>query len=236
MKDLDIELGGVTLRLCPERAAFRPAEGELLVADVHIGKAAAFRRAGRAMPPGTTRRELERIDALVARLGARRLTLLGDLFHDEVEPDSPTARTFSRWLLERSDLEVTLVRGNHDRHAVVDHRHLDAVDRLLLIPRVAVAGKDLALGEVGGLGDDRQPVPPGKGEHPAQRHRSKECARGNDSRQDAAEVEGDSRASCSGMRGEEFRQVQGKPAEKDCADATEGENGGGKTTFERMHP
>ncbi len=118
MKDLDIELGGVTLRLCPERAAFRPAEGELLVADVHIGKAAAFRRAGRAMPPGTTRRELERIDALVARLGARRLTLLGDLFHDEVEPDSPTARTFSRWLLERSDLEVTLVRGNHDRHAV----------------------------------------------------------------------------------------------------------------------
>ena len=129
MKDLDIELGGGTLRLCPERAAFRPAEGELLIADVHIGKAAAFRRAGRGMPPGTTRRELERIDALVARLGARRLTLLGDLFHDEVEPDSPTARTFSKWLSGRSDLDVTLVRGNHDRHAVelIDRLELRAV-------------------------------------------------------------------------------------------------------------
>lgn len=124
MSDLEIELGGRALVLCPERAAFRPDEGELLLADVHIGKAAAFRRAGRPMPPGTTRRELERIDALVSRLGARRVTLLGDLFHDEIEPESPTARTFGAWLAAQRQVEVTLVRGNHDRHAA------ELIDRL----------------------------------------------------------------------------------------------------------
>jgi len=125
--DLEIELGGRALVLCPERAAFRPDAGELLLADVHIGKAAAFRRAGRPMPPGTTRRELERIDALVSRLGARRLTLLGDLFHDEIESESPTARTFESWLTAQRAVEVTLVRGNHDRHAT------DLIERLDLV-------------------------------------------------------------------------------------------------------
>lgn len=118
MSDLETAFAGQRLLLCPERAAFRPERGELLLADVHVGKAAAFRRAGRPIPPGTTRRELARIDALLRRLGARRLTLLGDLFHDEVEPGSPTARTFTEWLSAGPAEEVTLVRGNHDRHAV----------------------------------------------------------------------------------------------------------------------
>lgn len=130
MTDLEIQLGGADLVLCPERAAYRAPRHELLLADVHIGKAAAFRRAGRPMPPGTTRRELERIDALVCRLGARRLTLLGDLFHDEVEPESPTARTFQAWLRAQRGLEVNLVRGNHDRHAVelIEYLNLPAVE------------------------------------------------------------------------------------------------------------
>ena len=116
--DLELHHGGALLELCPERAAFRPDREELLVADVHLGKASAFRRAGRPIPHGTTATELERLDALVARKNARRLTFLGDLFHDSVDPSGPTARRFRAWLERRDDLEITLVRGNHDRHAV----------------------------------------------------------------------------------------------------------------------
>lgn len=116
--DLELHHGGALLELCPERAAFRPDREELLVADVHLGKASAFRRAGRPIPHGTTATELERLDALVARKSARRLTFLGDLFHDSVDPSGPTARRFRAWLERRDDLEITLVRGNHDRHAV----------------------------------------------------------------------------------------------------------------------
>lgn len=116
--DLELHHGGTLLELCPERAAYRPDREDLLVADVHIGKASAFRRAGRPIPHGTTATELERLDALVARKGARRVTFLGDLFHDSVDAAGPTARRFRAWLERRSDLEITLVRGNHDRHAV----------------------------------------------------------------------------------------------------------------------
>lgn len=118
MQDLETTIAGTRLELCPERAVYRPDRAEVLVADVHLGKAAAFRRAGRPVPKGTTARELERLDALVARKGARRLTVLGDLFHADVELESPTAVRFVEWLERRSrDVEVVLVEGNHDRHA-----------------------------------------------------------------------------------------------------------------------
>ncbi|QDV05621.1 hypothetical protein Poly30_11200 [Planctomycetes bacterium Poly30] len=118
MNDLVFETSGLMLELCPERAAFVPERAEILLADVHLGKAAAFRRAGKPLPRGTTRAELARIDALVQRKRAARVTFLGDLFHAEVEVDSPTARVFREWLNARVDtLEITLVRGNHDRHA-----------------------------------------------------------------------------------------------------------------------
>jgi DNA ligase-associated metallophosphoesterase len=118
MKDLPFTSAGLDLELCPERAAFVPQRRELLLADVHLGKAAAFRRAGKPLPRGTTLAELARIDALVERKGAERLTILGDLFHAAVDVASPTARAFRGWLERRSQtLEITLVRGNHDRHA-----------------------------------------------------------------------------------------------------------------------
>lgn len=129
MGDLTWTCFGAELTLCPERAAYRPDRRELLIADVHLGKAATFRRAGRPLPRGTTAAELARIDALVERLGAERLTILGDLFHAEVEPGGPTARAFGAWLEARDGLEVTLVRGNHDRHArsLIDELPLRAV-------------------------------------------------------------------------------------------------------------
>ncbi|MEL6905268.1 MAG: ligase-associated DNA damage response endonuclease PdeM, partial [Planctomycetota bacterium] len=111
-------LAGVEFELCPERAAFRRDRAELLLSDVHLGKAATFRRAGRPIPRGTTTSELARVDRLVERTGARRIAILGDLFHADVEPESPTARRFEEWLAHRSQtVELVLVRGNHDRHA-----------------------------------------------------------------------------------------------------------------------
>lgn len=117
MNDLAIERFGEPLELCCERALFRPGLDEVVIADVHLGKAATFRAAGRPIPRGTTKRELERLDALTARKCAKRLTVLGDLFHAAVDPAGPMAESFASWLARRSDLEVVLVRGNHDRHA-----------------------------------------------------------------------------------------------------------------------
>ncbi|MDE3177705.1 MAG: DEAD/DEAH box helicase, partial [Pseudomonadota bacterium] len=69
------------LTLLPQRAVWRAETRTLFVADVHIGKAAAFRAAGLAAPAGTTRENLARLDALIDALAPRALVALGDLFH-----------------------------------------------------------------------------------------------------------------------------------------------------------
>lgn len=118
MTDVLLELAGEQVRLLPERALFWPAACALVVADLHWGKAAAFRSAGIPIPGGATRRDLDRLDAAVARTGARRLVVLGDLFHARAgRVASRTLAALRDWRAARESLEIQLVRGNHDRHA-----------------------------------------------------------------------------------------------------------------------
>jgi DNA ligase-associated metallophosphoesterase len=118
MTDSLLDLAGEQLRLLPERAVFWPSACALVVADLHWGKAAAFRAAGIPIPGGATRRDLERLDSALARTGARRLVVLGDLFHARAgRVATRTLAELRRWRGQREALEIQLVRGNHDRHA-----------------------------------------------------------------------------------------------------------------------
>ena len=113
-----LTLAGEAVRLLPERALLWEREATLVVADLHWGKAATFRAAGMALPGGTTTDDLARLDATLARTGARRLVILGDLFHAKAgRAAGPTLAAIRRWRPGRPSLEILLVRGNHDRHA-----------------------------------------------------------------------------------------------------------------------
>jgi uncharacterized protein len=112
-----VTVAGETLRLLPERAAYREADGTLLIADPHFGKAASFRAAGLAVPGGTTAGALQRLDAALARTGARRLVVLGDFFHARAGRVPATLDALAAWRARHAQLEVVLVRGNHDLHA-----------------------------------------------------------------------------------------------------------------------
>jgi len=105
------------LALLPQRAAWRPATGALFVADIHIGKAAAFRAAGLAAPAGTTRENLVRLDALVERLAPRTLVVLGDLFHARDAFRDASLAELRAWRRRRARLNIILVAGNHDARA-----------------------------------------------------------------------------------------------------------------------
>ncbi len=109
---------GRALHLLPERAAWLPEAGLLMVADVHFGKAASFRRLGVPVPQGTTEANLSRLDALLARLpGVRELVFLGDFLHAASGRAPATLQTLLDWRQRHADLPITLVRGNHDGHA-----------------------------------------------------------------------------------------------------------------------
>jgi DNA ligase-associated metallophosphoesterase len=103
--------------LLPERAAFLPAHGLLLVADAHIGKAQAYRRLGQPVPEATTAAALARLDAALARCGATHLVFLGDLLHAATSRGADVARAFGTWRSRHPRLAITLLEGNHDRRA-----------------------------------------------------------------------------------------------------------------------
>lgn len=115
--DLEIELCGERLVLLPEKAAYRPEHRTLLVADPHFGKAAAFRALGVPVPGGTTADNLGRLTRTVARTGAERIVFLGDFFHARAGRARRTLDTLAEWREAHPELHLTLVRGNHDRHA-----------------------------------------------------------------------------------------------------------------------
>jgi DNA ligase-associated metallophosphoesterase len=112
-----IEAGGERLLLLPQKAVVWPAASMLVIADIHFGKAAAFRALGIPVPRGTTTDNLERLDELVAATGAHHVLFLGDLLHARAAHAAATQAAMLAWRRRRPDLRLTLVRGNHDAHA-----------------------------------------------------------------------------------------------------------------------
>ena len=115
--DARVDIAGEALRLLPERAAYWERARTLLVADAHFGKAASFRALGVPVPEGTTLDGLRRLDAMLARTRAQRIVFLGDFLHAREGRAPATLDALTRWHDERPNVELLLVRGNHDRGA-----------------------------------------------------------------------------------------------------------------------
>ena len=112
-----VEFGNELLHLLPDRAIWWPFGQALIVADVHLGKDAAFRKAGFPVPAGGSVKDLGRLDHMLAMTGARRLIVLGDLIHAKHSYQPELFEAVLRWRQIHSSIEMLLVRGNHDRSA-----------------------------------------------------------------------------------------------------------------------
>jgi DNA ligase-associated metallophosphoesterase len=106
-----------TFVLLPDRAVWWERTATLLIADLHLGKPAAFRSAGVPVPDGTTGADLARAAALVAATGAHRLIVLGDFLHARAGRSPPVMAALSAWRNALPALRIVLVRGNHDARA-----------------------------------------------------------------------------------------------------------------------
>lgn len=110
---LEVRVGKVPLVLLPERAVWQPSTHSLFVADTHLGKEAAFRAASIPIPD-VTRDDLARLTRAVHATSAARLFVLGDLLHGRHGHADFLSTEFQRWRSSHGQLEITLVRGNHD--------------------------------------------------------------------------------------------------------------------------
>ena len=112
-----IDTHGEQLICLPEHALFWPRERTLFVADVHLGKAASFRAAGVPVPSGHSSFDLDRLSRLLNLHKVARLVILGDLVHTETSYTTALDHNFRTFRARHNDVDIVLVRGNHDRHA-----------------------------------------------------------------------------------------------------------------------
>ncbi len=114
---LEVRLADGPVQLLPQRAAYLPEQGLLLVADAHLGKAQAFRRRGVPVPGGTTQRNLQRLTDLIQATKPTRLVFLGDLLHAHQARSPALLASVGAWRQQHPTVNMRLVRGNHDDHA-----------------------------------------------------------------------------------------------------------------------
>lgn len=82
----------------------------LLIADVHLGKVAHFRKHGAAIPVQVAHENLEKLTGVVNEFEPKTVCFLGDLFHSVLNAEWVN---FTKWV-EYTNAHIILVNGNHD--------------------------------------------------------------------------------------------------------------------------
>ena len=128
-----LEWYGQRLWLSPGRCLYWEEQKMLVLSDVHIGKAAHFRKAGIAIPQQVFQEDLMRLFQQIHFFKPERILVTGDLFHSTANAEHDW---FARWRETLGKTRVMLVRGNHEI------LHDDAYEQL----GIEVVGSMLACG------------------------------------------------------------------------------------------
>ena len=105
---------GHTLQLLATRAIWDPTCSTLLVADLHLGKAESFQRAGIPLPSDGDLETLNALIALAQHWQPRQLIVLGDLIHSHQGLTAQLQQKLAA-LPELLGCPLRLIGGNHDR-------------------------------------------------------------------------------------------------------------------------
>jgi DNA ligase-associated metallophosphoesterase len=144
----DIPILQDVFTLHPYGAMFWRSKGWLLLSDLHLGKAAHFRKAGLPLPEGSDEQTLARLDELITHFNPQRVVIIGDLFHSDLNNGW---KLFHDWC-ERQQVELHLVMGNHDRLSERRYRDAGLVTHaagLVALPFILEHEAPLAMGGAG---------------------------------------------------------------------------------------
>ena len=101
------------LEMLPSRALFLPETKELLICDIHLGKAEYFQQNGIPLTNNSDKYNFARIKKIVEKHSPEKLIILGDLFHSKYSIDKNLKKKVED-LPELLNINIELVLGNHD--------------------------------------------------------------------------------------------------------------------------
>jgi uncharacterized protein len=99
------------LWLSAQRSVFWEEEKALIVSDLHFGKTGHFRKAGIPVPQTIYKEDLQRLVNLLHHFNPQKLIVVGDFFHSHANTELDW---FRRWREDFAQMQIILVRGNHD--------------------------------------------------------------------------------------------------------------------------
>ena len=101
------------LEMLPSRALFLPKTKELLICDIHLGKAEYFQQNGIPLTNNSDENNFIRIKKIVKQYSPEKLIILGDLFHSRYSIDKTLQKKVED-LPELLKTNIELILGNHD--------------------------------------------------------------------------------------------------------------------------
>jgi uncharacterized protein len=127
---MELELGGNQMELSARKCLWWPAVKSLLIADLHLGKAAHFRKHALPLPGNAHSADYTRLADVIHHYQPERLIILGDLFHSDLNAEWEQFSSF-RGLYKQ--LTWTLIGGNHDilHNALYREAGLEYIDECL---------------------------------------------------------------------------------------------------------
>lgn len=99
--------------LLHQKAAYNKSLNALFIADLHIGKAAHFRKQGIAIPSQVNNKTVDDFGALLNHYKPNYCWILGDLFHSK---NNGEVEAFFEWLNNFPNVNFKWVAGNHDKY------------------------------------------------------------------------------------------------------------------------
>lgn len=120
MQSKIIHIKGQTFHLHPLKAIFWEEQLSLLIADLHLGKAAHFRKNGIPVPQGVSDANWDKLIGLLLDFKPKRVLFLGDLFHSIYNTEW---EELVQLIQQFEDISFELVQGNHD---ILDHEFYNA--------------------------------------------------------------------------------------------------------------
>nr|WP_274427249.1 ligase-associated DNA damage response endonuclease PdeM [Chelativorans sp. YIM 93263] len=110
----EITVAGECAVCDPSGALFLPADGLLVVSDLHLEKGSSYARRGSFLPPYDTLATLHRLGAVIAHYRPSMVVSLGDSFHDGGGAGRMPEAFREHLLGLMSGREWFWVAGNHD--------------------------------------------------------------------------------------------------------------------------